>query len=148
MKRFFLCLLLTLLAAGCTPNVRETQGKVDTTNLNQLKYLTNQTNAQAPGAQIGNIRLEAIRETATSLGAQAGLAKRTDEINQTLNQDADQLDQTYNFRALLLPHNVLPPVLEESDQILTLDDPDTIRLADKTYKILTQARFVTAPPNW
>jgi defect-in-organelle-trafficking protein DotC len=47
-----------------------------------------------------------------------------------------------------LSHGVLPPVLEEGDYTLNLDDPNTIRVSDRTYKIVQQARFATTPPNW
>ena len=49
---------------------------------------------------------------------------------------------------MVLSHGVIPPVLAEGDFSLNLDDPNTIRVADKTYQILQQARFATTPPNW
>jgi defect-in-organelle-trafficking protein DotC len=38
--------------------------------------------------------------------------------------------------------------LEVGDNSLNLDDPNTIRVADRTYKIVKQAQFATTPPNW
>jgi defect-in-organelle-trafficking protein DotC len=49
---------------------------------------------------------------------------------------------------MVLSHGVLPPILEEGDNSLNLSDPNTIRVADRTYKIVAQARFATTPPNW
>jgi len=49
---------------------------------------------------------------------------------------------------MMLSHGVLPPVLAEGDNTLNLADPDTLRISDKNYRILQQARFVTVPPNW
>ena len=49
---------------------------------------------------------------------------------------------------MVLSHGVIPPVLEAGDFSLNQDDPNTIRVADRTYKIIQQARFATTPPNW
>ena len=49
---------------------------------------------------------------------------------------------------MILKNNVLPPVLGEGRDTLNLTDANALRLSDRTYKILTQARFVTAPPHW
>jgi defect-in-organelle-trafficking protein DotC len=49
---------------------------------------------------------------------------------------------------MVLSHGVMPPVLEEGDFSLNLADSNTIRVADRTYRIVKQARFATTPPNW
>jgi defect-in-organelle-trafficking protein DotC len=54
----------------------------------------------------------------------------------------------YDFNALVLEHNVLPPVLLEGRNTLNLADTQTIRVSDRTYKVTKQARFITTPPNW
>jgi len=97
---------------------------------------------------INKIRLEALKETATGLGAKGGLAWRSNIINKTLIKDQSHLDSIFNFNQLLLQHNVLPPVLVESSNNLNLDNDKAIRLNSKTYRIIKQARFVTAPPTW
>lgn len=102
----------------------------------------------ASGAQISPIRLSALQETATSLGAQSGLAWASKHINQSLEDNQRNLDQTFNFQMLLLDHNVLPPVLTQGRNALNLDSPETLRLADHVYKIESPPRFVTAAPNW
>jgi len=94
------------------------------------------------------IREQAIKEAALSTGAQAGLAYRAKQINAMLDQKASYLDYTFNFNQLLMDHNVLPPVLVEGDNSLNLDNDTTIRIADRTYQIISQARFVTTPPTW
>src|SRR5690606_21531656 len=45
-------------------------------------------------------------------------------------------------------NEVLPPVITQSNDDLTLNDSNTIRLASKTYEIISPARFVTAAPTW
>jgi len=95
-----------------------------------------------------HIRLKALSEIAMSLGAQGGLAWASEQINTRLQKDRWALETTYNFNGMLLSHSVLPPVLVEGNNTLSTSDPSTIRIADKNYKIIQQARFATTPPNW
>lgn len=97
---------------------------------------------------INAIRATALKQTARSVGAQAGLAWRARQINRILVQQKYKLNQVFDFNYLLLDHNVLPPVLTEANNILNLADDQTIRLADKEYQIVYPPRFVTAPPTW
>lgn len=99
-------------------------------------------------SNISEIRYAALKETATSLGAQGGLAWRSKQINNLLETNDQNLNRIFNFRALLLSNNVIPPVLAEGENNLNLDDPDALRLADRVYKIVSPPRFVTAPPTW
>ena len=98
--------------------------------------------------KVGSMRLSAIRETATHLGASGALAYRSVQINCALNKEAYYLDHTFNFNRILLPHHVLPPVIVEANNSLKLSDPTTIRGDQKTYRIIKPARFITTPPTW
>ncbi len=97
---------------------------------------------------VGAIRSQGLRDTALSVGARGGLAWRADEINQELTKNKSYLTRIFNFNSLLLDKNVLPPVLTEAQNTLSLTGGDTIRIADRTYTIYHQARFVTAAPHW
>lgn len=99
-------------------------------------------------SKINPIRLQALRETATTLGARGALAWRSLQITRSLKSEASYLDHVFDFNKLLINNDVLPPVITQSDNDLTLDSSDTIRLASKTYKIVSPARFVTAAPTW
>lgn len=107
----------------------------------------NTVQANAPSG-VSNIRKQAIQDTALSLGAQAGLAWRAKQLNNMLNNDQVNLSKIFNFNALILNNNVLPPVLVEGDNTLNLANPEALRLADKVYKIQLAPRFVTVPPTW
>jgi len=98
--------------------------------------------------QVNPIRLAGIRQAATSLGARGGLAWEARNIDMALREESIFIDQVFDFNQLLLGHNVLPPVLVQSDNNLDLDNNDTLRIDAKTYRIIRSARFVTAPPNW
>lgn len=95
-----------------------------------------------------NIRAKALKDTATTYGAQYGLALQGEIINRSLGHHQKSLDQIYNFNRMLLPHNVLPPVLMEGRNSLHIASRDTLRLADRLYTIVKPATFVTAAPTW
>ena len=141
----FAAVLLSIALAGCATTRTE---NVDTMNLTNIQQLSSNNTPQKAGTGIGHIRLDALREAATTLGAQGGLAWRSKQIDKSLTEETRSLDQIFNFNNLLLDHNVLPPVLVQGNQLLNLDNPLTIRIANKTYKIHSQARFVTTAPNW
>jgi defect-in-organelle-trafficking protein DotC len=123
------------------------QRSFDTTNLNDLRNLSQQATL-AGKPTVGKIRLEALKDTALSIGAQGGLAHRARQIDKILLCNSRDLTNTYDFNNLILDKNVLPPVLEYSEQSLNLASPDIIRVSDNIYKIIKQAHFVTTAPTW
>lgn len=139
-----LLLLVSLLTACASSNQ-----PIDPTNLEQLENLTYRANpAGEPLFNTTQIRTKALQDTALSIGAQGGLASASERINKHLDKDKWSLETIYNFNGMMLSHGVLPPVLTEGDNSLNLSDSNTIRISDKTYKIVSQARFATTPPNW
>jgi len=148
MRRINVLLLITVLfLTGCpkTPSF----DNIDTTNQAQLSTLYFVPRSPSASAiELSGLRIKALQDTAMSLGAQAGLAWASLHIDTQLQADRKYLDSIYNFNGMMLTHGVIPPVLMEGDFSLNLSDPDTIRVADKTYKIVQQARFATTPPNW
>lgn len=133
-------LLLVLMACAST----------QPTGIPELQQLENYEGVSMTPEEneVPSIRQMALRETAMSLGARGGLTWRGTKINRMLDSEAKQLDQVFNFQVLLLDDNVLPPVLIESRESLNLASPYSIRVADRTYRILKQARFVTVAPTW
>ncbi len=119
---------------------------VNTESLEGLQNLTSSQVVKTPN--INQIRLEALKQSAMSIGAQGGLAMRSKQIDGMLKKDQRWLDQAFNFNPMILHHNVLPPVLEEGRNTLNQPSPDVIRVSDKTYKIVEQAHFITTPPTW
>jgi len=133
------CLLLN----GCATRTTISGGTESLAELKQLRgHKVTKTSDQTV------FRMAGIKETALSIGAQSGLAWRAKQINKVLDNQNQQLDKVFNFNALMLENHVLPPVLVESRDSLKLDGNAAIRLADRTYKIAAQARFVTTSPNW
>lgn len=145
---FFLLLVSTLLVNACAVRVQNLDA-IDTTNYNQLisvKYIPRSPSTARVTSS--NLRARMLEDSALSIGAQAGLAWASEKINVQMTHDRRYLDTIYNFSGMMLTHGVIPPVLVEGDYTLNLDDPTTIRVSDRTFKIVKQARFATTPPNW
>lgn len=149
MKKLYiiLCCFLFSLLSGCSHQQDLTA--IDTTNLIQLQnVMVAPFGPSGSRSELSQLRVKALQETAMSTGAQGALAWASEAMNTHMNKDRQYLDTIYNFNGMMLSHGVIPPVLEEGDNSLNLADPNTIRIADKTYKIVVQARFATTPPNW
>lgn len=99
------------------------------------------------------LRSPALRDAALSYGAIGGLAWGSKQINQMLETDAGNLSRTYDFNHFLIRPSggvtILPPVISESrDTYEQSDAGRTLRVADKYYEILEQARFAPVAPLW
>lgn len=146
MKRL-LFLLTTIFLTSCALQPKQTVSSVDTLNLGHLESLS-QDNLLPDEPFVSKIRLDALKETAMSIGAQGGLSYRAQQINTISARNEEQLSKIFYFNQLILDHNILPPVLQESKQSLQLNSPVLLRTSDRTYHILRQAKFVTTPPTW
>ena len=143
---FFNYLFLLSALSGCTtmpPNYKAV-GNLNT--LDQLQNLHAKTTSNKK--EMNKVHAQALQDIAMSIGAQAGLAWRSKYINNLLAKNSSHLDQIFNFNLMLLDHNVVPPVLVQGDSSLNLADPQTLRIDDRVYQIVTQAHFTTAPPQW
>ncbi len=146
MPKFILSfiVILSLLLPACTKS-----GYMgDTGSLAGIQAMANTNTKERNKKKTGKIRQMALKETALSLGAQAGLAWRAKTIDEQLTKQSRTLDTIYDFNSLTLEHNILPPVLLEGRNTLNLADAQNIRVSDRTYKVSKQARFVTTPPTW
>jgi len=136
-------LFIPLLMLGCS----STPQTVNTDSLTSLENING--NQIDPGpVEVNNLRSEQLKDTALTFGAQSALAYYSSLINHSLEDDAIHLRSVFNFSALLLDHNVQPPVLLTSHNSVNYSSPDVLRISDKTYKIYQQARFVTTTPTW
>ena len=146
-KKIYIALAsITMLA--CAPKVTTTNYG-NTTSLNGLLEMSYAPKKhKATNKTMNKIRETALRETGLSLGAQSALAWRGKYIDEQLTLQQRHLDAIYDFKALVLEHNILPPVLLEGRNTLNLADTQTIRISDRTYKVAKQARFITTPPHW
>lgn len=148
-KCLLLSIFILILLTACGHNSTNL-ANVDTTNLSQLESIQVAPRPASSGRQttLSQLRVKSLEDSAMSIGAQGGLAWASDKINIQLGRDRKYLETIFNFNAMVLSHGVMPPILEEGDNSLNLADSNTIRVADRTYKIIQQARFATTPPNW
>jgi defect in organelle trafficking protein DotC len=131
-------------ACSSVPDNYRTVGNFN--NLAQLQDL--HAEAASSKKKMNKIHSQALQDIAISVGAQAGLAYRSKNINAVLLKNSNYLDRIFNFNLILLGNNVVPPVLVQGDSSLNLADPQTLRIDDRVYQIVSQAHFVTAPPQW
>lgn len=106
--------------------------------------------AEAMGLQIRN---DALREAALSLGARGGLAHRTFEIQRRLAEYDASLNKVFDFSRLLVPAAsgllIEPPVISEAQRaVLVNGGGQEAAVADRVFRINRSARIVTAPRNW
>ncbi len=144
---FSLRLLISLLAALTEPAyaMLNQQAPPDfAAVLNDSQH----TRTKQASYQMSSIRRIALKEAALSYGARSALARRAYEITQILNQNQQLLDTIYNFTALLLAKNVMPPVLSSARSTLKQPEAGMLRVADAVYRIERQAQFVTVPAHW
>lgn len=135
-KRFLVFALSLCVLASCahrTPN--------ELTQIANLRAIQSEST-------VDDMRLTAVKEAAATLGAQSGLAWRMKQINDRVTNVHESLDQIFNFRRLMLAHQVVPPVLVTADNIVNMGDNDTLRVAEKAYAIEIGPRFANSPPNW
>ncbi len=99
------------------------------------------------------LRRESMKDAAISYGARGGLANRTRQIMETLDENQFALDKVYDFRQLLVPApsnlQIEPPIISESlNAFIVSNEGDTAAVSDVIYNISRQAQIVPAPRNW
>lgn len=141
MNKLIPVILITMSLAGCAT---QSNSAFDNPKDRLLDLSPNKTER----TRVNIMRVQALRDTALSVGARGGLAWRSDEINQIIARYEKLLPRIFNFNGLMLDHNILPPVLIEARNTLNLSGTDTIHISDRSYEILKQASFTTAAPHW
>ncbi len=141
----------TLSMVACAPpkvaSAKSTAASTKDRTISAQAGYIEKSNKEFSG-EISAIRREALVETATTLGAQGGLAWRSEHIDQALTKEASYLDRIFNFRRLMINNRIVPPVLVSAQNTMIQSNADTLRLNNQMYKILKQAHFSTTSPNW
>jgi defect-in-organelle-trafficking protein DotC len=152
---FFSVLSLCLVSSLCSVLAAESVTPPTLAELQQLDR--NDQNITFGGEELEfeklDIRLDALREAALSLGARGGLATRTKEIRETLDLRQAYMDQVYDFRRLLIkaPSGMMiePPIVNESFDNMNIEtDGQLAAVADRILNINREARIVSTPRNW
>ncbi|MDB5491594.1 MAG: hypothetical protein JWO78_1443 [Micavibrio sp.] len=100
-----------------------------------------------------NIRIKAQKEAALSYGARGGLAWRTFQIRNMLEEHGSYLDKVYDFNHLLIPAPsgllIEPPIVTEEEKALIIaTGGQEAAVADRHYSINKQAKIVSTPRMW
>lgn len=93
-------------------------------------------------------RAKAVHDTALSFGLKAGLTWQLRNINSAITSMSRDLDQVYNFGALMINQRVVPPVITEARNLYNQEGDYAVRLSGAFYNIERQARLTSVPPNW
>lgn len=115
--------------------------------LGELRAARASTESAVAVAPISPVREAALRDTAQSLGVQAGLGSESRKIMAILEQQAARLDAAFRFNELMMDVGVLPPVISQAQDAVAVDGP-SMRVAQRLYRLDEPARFVTVAPNW
>lgn len=113
-----------------------------------LDDLLRSTPNPAAATGIPEIRYSALVESARTRGNSAGLAWQTAQINTRLTGMSSQLDIIYNFGALMMEGNVLPPVMSKATEVYDQQSDDVIRLIGESYSVRQPPRFTYVAPSW
>jgi defect-in-organelle-trafficking protein DotC len=136
---FYILLGAQLTLGGCAMTTPESDELV---RIREVKSVNQKTTSMT------GLRYTALRDSALSLGARGGLAWQASRINTQTERQTRNLDRIFNFHAMMMAQHVLPPILIEGRQTLAQTSHDNLRIADRAYTIIHQARFVTMPPTW
>lgn len=105
----------------------------------------------APAARaepvIPMVRKTLLAEAAARMGTQAGLADRAKEILRVIGARENSLDQRYRFQQLIIDAALLPPVIVQTHDAVSLDQ-SVMRVAKSVYRIIEPPRFVDVAPTW
>lgn len=120
-----------------------------TIDLTTLAQLNSKSVLSSTDTGYQSLRQKALSEAALTLGVQGGLYEVSQFINGELEQLSGVLYRIYNFNALLLKNNVLPPVLESGYNLSSISqDAKKVILNGQTYHFVHQAHFVSTAPTW
>lgn len=105
------------------------------------------------GGVSADMRREAQRNAALSYGARGGLAKRSFEIMEKMEDYSSVLDQVFDFKSLLIkaPSGMMiePPIIRESLEAMVIKNGgNEAAVADSVFDINKNAKIVTAARNW
>ena len=93
-------------------------------------------------------RMETVKTTAISYATKYALYWESTMINNHLELASRNLDNTFNFRQILLKNDVIPPILRESTDNVSIENVTNIRVSDRMIEIIHPARFSSAIPSW
>ncbi|WP_299197651.1 type IV secretory system conjugative DNA transfer family protein [uncultured Amphritea sp.] len=93
-------------------------------------------------------RFEALKTAAYDLGIKGGLYSRRKEINEMLRQSGSQLIRLFDFSSYMLPGNVFPPVITQTEGMINSNSRTEQRLVRHSYHMVTMPKLLISPPTY
>lgn len=151
-------ILITALTLGCfsvganaqTSNSQELANNIYT-DVKDLLRAQHQVHKNARFAEDNlayDVQMKALSDYAKQLAMQSAIRSGAANINTVLQKHSRQLDAIYNFQPLMIHSKVVPPVVTEAVDLFNQNGDMQIRLTDKVYDIISQAKITSTPPNW
>lgn len=131
---------ISLLIVGLTASL-DVVGQ--TVNLDRLLNAT----PASEGPVINPVRRAALDGAALTIGTQTGMIERANEIGKIVAKKEVALDQTFRFGDLVIGQGVLPPVIVQTQNAVSVTD-NSMRLAGSVYRLEQPARFFSGAPSW
>ena len=100
-------------------------------------------------SDVKNVRKDALKQTAYTLGLQKAVKWRYGKIRALLADQAGRLNQIFEFKPLLMHDGrVLPPAITEATGGYRVESKKQASSVDVVYQIIRPARMVSNPPSW
>ncbi|SIQ98543.1 type IV secretory system conjugative DNA transfer family protein [Marinobacterium stanieri] len=93
-------------------------------------------------------RYQALNDVAVSFGTRVGLYERRNQLNAILMKTQPQLGRIYDFSQYLLPGNVFPPVMSQTQGMIQKKGRKELQSTRHSYHMLTEAVVLIEPPSY
>lgn len=132
--------LVVLAASTAAPTVYAASA---TSSLD--KVLSATASSSSIPASIPEVRAQALKQLGMGLGSRAGLVDESRAILREIDKEKTGLDTKFNFGSLTFSNGALPPVIEESKDVISVTDY-SMRVQGRVYRIVSPASFLQN--NW
>lgn len=109
------------------------------------KVLAATTRPSSIPSNIPEVRAQALKQLGVGLGMRAGLVDESGAILAEIEKEKTGLDTKFNFGSLTFSNGALPPVIEESKDVIAVTDY-SMRVQGRVYRIVSPTNFFQN--NW
>lgn len=96
-----------------------------------------------------NIEARAVRDAGRRMGATAGYNKHARELFEEVEQYDQYLSKIFNFHSVMLPNGIVPPVIAQTDKVISYNGPKEKEIKARVYRTLKDARLANPrAPSW
>lgn len=155
--------LAVLLVSGCVvPQKPNEQGyRVQEPDAHDSAFIKQSDYGKAPEDLINlddvspgvdfesNIEARAVRDAGRRLGATAGYNAHAKELYKEVEKYDEYLSKIFNFQSVMLPKGVIPPVIAQTDKVISYQGGREKVIKARVYRTLKDARLANPrAPSW